>query len=266
MAGPVVHDQVSVQARIDALILALQEAGEGDRVVAADRLGDYLPGSTSNAATMETCRCGRTRTPAGRGALAVSSCSGSCGTCPDPGLLIDADHHGAWRGRRYTSHTAAACVQNWSSSRRASASPVPGPLRHFQASARIRRPAAEIPVPASHQRSGMGPRRRAGRRDRSRRHVCSRTSGPYTRAARCGDGRQGGTPPRANRRRQVRAVFGEQPTPRRSARSPSSRARAAQSWRAAPAPAARTAAARSTPVSPCGATPGPRCPGWLPAP
>jgi hypothetical protein len=41
---PVVHDQGNVQARINALVQAVQEAGEGDRVVAGDRLGDHLPG------------------------------------------------------------------------------------------------------------------------------------------------------------------------------------------------------------------------------
>src|SRR5450755_1697472 len=41
---PVVHDQVNVQSRVGALVQAVQEAGEGDRVVTGDRLGDDLPG------------------------------------------------------------------------------------------------------------------------------------------------------------------------------------------------------------------------------
>ena len=44
VAGPVVHDQVNLQARIDALVQPVQKADEGDRVVAGDRLGDHLPG------------------------------------------------------------------------------------------------------------------------------------------------------------------------------------------------------------------------------
>src|SRR5260370_30530241 len=40
---PVVADQVNVQARVSALVEAVQEAGEGDRVVAVDRLDHDLP-------------------------------------------------------------------------------------------------------------------------------------------------------------------------------------------------------------------------------
>ena len=44
VARAVVHDQVNVPGRVGALVELLQEAGEGDRVVVLDRLGDHLPG------------------------------------------------------------------------------------------------------------------------------------------------------------------------------------------------------------------------------
>src|ERR1017187_3386941 len=82
MAGSVVHDQVNVQARVGALVQAVQEAGEGDRVVAADRLGDDLPGGDvqrgddGDGAVTDVLEL-----PAGRAAPAGGAPAVVCGRC-----------------------------------------------------------------------------------------------------------------------------------------------------------------------------------------
>src|ERR1017187_2223512 len=96
VAGPVVHDQVNVQPRVGALVQAVQEAGEGDRVVAGDRFGDDLPGrdlqrgDDGHGAVADVFELPPGH-PAGPGSplgeLAVFRL--------DPGLLIDADQYRA---------------------------------------------------------------------------------------------------------------------------------------------------------------------------
>lgn len=117
-------------------------------------------------------------------------------------------------GRRYTLHTAAAWAQNCSSPRRFS-----HPRTRCGTSsspARIR-PAwlAEIPVPASSSAidacvDAVVP---SGGAEVAVATIASRTSGPYTsgRPLR-GRSARAGSPPRANRRRQVRTVPAEQPS------------------------------------------------------
>ena len=114
----VVHDQVDGQARVDALVQAVQEAGEGDRVVAADRLGDDLPGFLPpRRRRWGWCRCGRTGTARRAGAPAVAGCSrGAVWMLSlDPGFLIDADHVGARRRPQFLLAAPRHLVRSWSS-------------------------------------------------------------------------------------------------------------------------------------------------------
>ena len=117
-------------------------------------------------------------------------------------------------GRRYTSHTAAACAQNCSSSRRFSqprtrcgASSSPASIRPTWL--------AEIPVPASSPAimSCVHAGSPSGGAEVAVATMASRTSGPYT-SGRPLRGRSASArmPSRTKRRRQVRTVPAEQPS------------------------------------------------------
>jgi hypothetical protein len=113
MGRPVVHDQVNVQARVGALVQEMQEAGEGGRVVAADRLGDDLPGgdvqrgndgdgTVADVFEFPSCQPARPGGP-----LGISAVLGQ-----DPSLLTDADHHGARRRAQvHLAHRGGLCPE-----------------------------------------------------------------------------------------------------------------------------------------------------------
>ncbi len=242
--------------RVGALIQAVQEASEGDRVVPADRLDDHLPGGDlqcgddGGGAVADVFELPpRQRWPGGLpGIFAVLGM--------DPGLLIDADHDGARRRAQVPVAHRGGLFPELLVSRRLSQPRTR--CGRSSRSARIR-PAweAEMPVPAScpAMRPWVHTEVPSGVSDVAAATIRNLHRARTPRAGCCGAVSQGGyaaadepAPPGPHRGHRA-AQPGRDPRVR-PVRGP-----AARSWRAAPAPAAPTPAARSPPISPCAATP-----------
>jgi len=90
---------VDLHTGVDALVKTVQEADEGDRVVAGDRLDDDLPGpdlqrgDDGHGAVADVLELAARPPARGARQLGIFAVLGL-----DPGLLIDADHDGVRLG------------------------------------------------------------------------------------------------------------------------------------------------------------------------